>query len=313
MRIFTGSVVPEGADAIVAQEDVAVVGSSMAVGRPVPAGSNIRPAGEDVARGEPVMQEGQRLRGMDVGVLAALGRAHVLVRPRPRAVVFSTGDELREPGQPLGPGEIRDSNSFTIAGMAREAGAEPVRAGIVPDDPDKLRERLQAYLPQADMFLTSGGVSVGEHDYVRDVLGELGKIEMWQVAVKPGKPLAFGFIEDRPFFGLPGNPVAVTVTFELFVRPSILQMAGRRNLDRPQVEAEFQDGYQQRPGRETYLRVRAWREGAGWKAKLVGRQGSNIVTSVAKSNALAVLPATKGDLYPGERVRLVLLEPLEGW
>ncbi|HVL82587.1 MAG TPA: gephyrin-like molybdotransferase Glp [Actinomycetota bacterium] len=313
VRIMTGAAIPEGADAVVAQEEVAVVGSSLAVGRVVKAGDNVRPAGEDVARGEEVLQPGQRLRGMDIGALAALGRSRVLVRPRPRTVVLSTGDELREPGSDLGPGQIRDSNSFTIAGMAREAGSAPVRAGIIPDDPDVLRETFQSYLPQADVFISSGGVSVGDHDHVRDVLSQLGKVEFWKVSVKPGKPLAFGFIEGRPFFGLPGNPVAVAVTFELFVRPALLKMAGRRTLMRPQIDAAFQDDFRQRPGRETYLRVRAWRDAEGWKARLTGRQGSNIVSSVAKANALAVMPGHLSHLRPGDQVRLMLLEPLEGW
>lgn len=313
VRVLTGGAIPEGVDAVVAQEDVAVVGSSMAIGRVVKAGENVRPSGEDMARGDVVLQDGQRIRGMDVGVLAAVGRSRVMVRPRPRAVVFSTGDELREPGQPLGPGLVRDSNSFTLAGMCREAGAAPVRAGIVRDDPGVLRETILSYLPQADLFVTSGGVSVGDHDHVRGVLEQLGEIDFWRVAVKPGKPLAFGFVEGRPFFGLPGNPVAVAVTFELFVRPAILKMGGRKTLARPEVDATLQDAYRQAPGRETYLRVRAWRDANGWQAKLTGRQGSNLVSSVAKANALAIMPADASELRAGERVRLILLEPLEGW
>lgn len=313
VRILTGAPLPEGADAIVRQEDVAVVGSSMAIGRPVAQAENIRPAGEDVSKGEELMQAGHRLRGMDIGVLAALGRSRVLVHPRPRVVSLSTGDELREPGRPLGPGMIRDSNSFTIAGMAREAGAEPARAGIVADDPGALREKLQSYLPQADVFVTSGGVSVGDHDHVRDVLEQMGGVDFWQVSVKPGKPLAFGLIEGRPFFGLPGNPVAVVVTFEMFVRPALLKMGGRTTLARPEVEAVLEDGFRHEGGRETYLRVRAWRDGAVWRARLAGRQGSNIVSSVARANAFAVLPADRKTVEPGENVRLVLLEPLEGW
>lgn len=313
VRIFTGAAIPEGADAVVKQEDVAVVGSSMAIGAPVNAGRHFRPAGEDIRAGEQVFRESQRLRGMDIGVLAALGRTRVHVRPRPRVVVLSTGEELREPGQPLGPGEIRDSNSYAIRGMAREAGSEPVRGGIVPDDPEALRDKIQSFLPQGDVFVTSGGVSVGEHDHVREVLRELGQVDFWKVAVKPGKPLAFGFVEGRPFFGLPGNPVSATVTFELFVRPALLKMAGRRTLLRPEVEAVFEDTYKQNPGRETYLRAQAWRDASGWHARLSGRQGSNIVTSVARANAFAILPADRDALAHGDRARLLLLEPLEGW
>lgn len=313
VRIFTGAAIPEGADTVVKQEDVAVVGSSMAIGRPLPPREHVRPTGEDVRAGETVLGKGQRLRGMDVGVLAALGRTSVPVRPPPRVVVLSTGAELREPGQPLRPGEIRDANSYALRGMAREAGANPSAGGIVPDDPDALRERIQTYLPQADVFVSSGGVSVGEHDHVRMVLEDVGEIEFWQVAVKPGKPLAFGFVEGRPFFGLPGNPVSATVTFELFVRPALLKMAGRQTLLRPEVEAVLEGSYRQRPGRETYLRAQVWRDASGWRVRLSGPQGSNIITGVARANALAVMPKEAEALGDGDRVRTLLLEPLEGW
>lgn len=313
VRIFTGAVIPEGTDAVVGQEDVAVVGSSMAIGKPIARGSAVRPAGEDVRSDEVVLRVGQRLRGVDVGVLAALGRQRVKVHPRVRGVVFSTGDELREPGQPLGPGLIRDSNSYTLVGMMRESGAVPVRTAIVPDSPGALEETIQSYLPQADVFVTSGGVSVGEHDYVKKVLEKLGHVQFWQVAVKPGKPLAFGVIQGRPFFGLPGNPVAVAVTFELFVRPALLKMMGRKTLLRAQIEASLEDGYRQAPGRETYLRVRTWRDERGWHARLVGRQESHIVSALGGTNAFAIVPADRGQISPGERVKLMLLEPLEGW
>lgn len=313
VRIFTGAVIPEGADAVIGQEDVAVVGSSMAVGRVVRPGEAVRPAGEDIKTGDLVMESGQRLRGMDIGVLAALGRSRALVHPRARAVVFSTGDELRDPGQPLGPGLIRDSNSYTIAGMVREAGAVAVRPGIVRDDPSALQDTFLSYLPQADVFVTSGGVSVGDHDHVRGVLEKLGEVEFWRVAVKPGKPLAFGFVEGRPFFGLPGNPVAVAVTFELFVRPALLKMMGRKSTDRQRVEGVMAEAYKQEPGRETYLCVRAWRESGAWKARLIGKQGSHMISSLARANAFAIMPADRASLEPGDRVTLQLLEPLEGW
>lgn len=313
VRVASGAAIPEGADAIVRAGDVAVVGSSMAIGRALGSGENVRPAGEDIARGESVMREGQRVRGMDTGVLAAIGRARVLVRPRPRLVAFSTGDELRDPGQPLGPGLVRDSNSFTLAGMAREAGSEPTRAGIVADDPDVLREKFQSFLPQADLFITTGGVAEGEDDHVRDVVSKLGRVDLWQVSARPGGAIAFGEIEGRPFFGLPGNPVAVVVAFELFVRPVLLKMSGRKTLYRPEVEATIEDGWRKDGSGEAYLRVRAWREDGGWAAQLAGKQGQNIVSSVSGANALAVVEPQRSSLAPGETVRLLLLEPLEGW
>jgi molybdopterin molybdotransferase len=313
VRIATGAAIPEGADAIARPEDVAVVGSSMAIGRAVGRGQNVRPAGEDITEGETVMEEGQRIRGMDVGVLAALGRSRVLVRARPRVVALSTGDELRDPAQPLGPGLVRDSNSFTVAGMAREAGAEPMRAGIVPDDVAVLREKFQSFLPQADVFITTGGLSTGDNDRVREVVSKLGEVDYWQVAVRPGSVIAFGTIEGRPLFGLPGNPVAVAVAFELFVRPALLKLAGRTTIFRPEIEAVVEDGFSQEPGRETYVRVRAWRDEGGWRARLSGKQGPNIVSSVAGANALAAIPVHQPNVAAGDTVRLLLLEPLEGW
>jgi molybdopterin molybdotransferase len=313
VRISAGAAIPDGADCVALPDAVAVVGSSMAIGRAVARGDNIRPAGEDIRAGEPVMEAGQRIRGMDVGVLAALGRARVLVRPRPRVVTVATGDELRDPSQALGPGLVRDANSFTVAGMAREAGAEPTRAGIAPDDTSALREKFQSFLPQADVFITTGGITAPDSTHVREVFAKLGDVDFWPVAVRPGSTMAFGTIEGRPVFGLPGNPVAVVVAFELFVRPALLKIAGRKTVLRPQVEAVVEDGFASQSGHETYVRVRAWRDEAGWRARQSGVQGPNIVSSVAGANALAVVPADRPQIQAGESVTVMLLEPLEGW
>lgn len=310
VRISAGAAIPEGADAIVRQQDVAVVGHSMAIGKALTPADNVHPSGEDIRRGENVMEEGQRIRGMDVGVLAALGRPRVTVRPRPRVVALATGDELAEPSQSLGPGGVRDSNSFTIAGMTREAGSEPTRAGIVADDPDVLREKFQSYLPQADIFITTGGVS--EDDQLREAIAKLGPVDFWSMALSPGATIGFGEIEGRPYFALPGNPVAVVVCFELFVRPALLKMAGRKTLFRPEVEAVMEDAPAGEAGKESYFRVRAWRDDVGWRARLSGKQGANIVASVAGANALAVL-SSGAAVKAGDPVRLLLLEPLEGW
>jgi molybdopterin molybdotransferase len=313
VRISAGAAIPDGADGVALPDAVAVVGSSMAIGRAVGRGENIRPAGEDIREGEPVMEDGQRVRGMDVGVLAGLGRARVLVRPRPRVVVVATGDELRDPSQALGPGLVRDSNSFTVAGMVREAGAEPTRAGIVGDDTSALREKFQSFLPQADVFITTGGVSSPDKTHVREVLAKLGDVDFWPVSVRPGSTLAFGRVEGRPVFALPGNPVAVVVALELFVRPALLKVAGRKTVFRPQVDAVVEDGFRSEAGRETYVRVRAWRDEGGWRARLAGKQGPDIVSSVAGANALAIVPSDRPAIDAGDSVKLVLLEPLEGW
>jgi molybdopterin molybdotransferase len=312
VRVFGGAALPEGADAVMRREDVAVVGSSMAIGRMVRMGDNVRPAGEDIKRGDPVMQEGQRVRGMDVGVLAAMGRSRVLIRPRPRVVTFSAGNELRDPGQPLGAGFVRDSNSFAIAGMTREAGAEPTRAGIVPNDADSLKEKFQSYLPQADVFITSGGIAEGDEAHLRSVAEDLGHLNVWQIATSPPTTLAFGTVAERTFFGLSSNPVVAVVTFELFVRPALLKMAGRQTLYRPEIEAALEQPVDIDSGRETYVRVRAWRDESGWRARPAGRQGPSVISSVAGANAFAVVPGDK-PLASGQRVRVILLEPLEGW
>jgi molybdopterin molybdotransferase len=228
-------------------------------------------------------------------------------------VVFSTGDELREPGQPLGPGLVRDSNSFTVAGMVRESGSEPTRGGMVADDADVLREKFQSFLPQADVFVTSGGIARGEDDHVRAAVAKLGQVDLWEVSVNPGGSLAFGAVEGRPFFGLPGNAVAVVIAFELFVRPALLKMAGRQTLNRPEVEGVLEDGFRRDGHGETYLRVRAWQNDGAWRARLAGKQGQNIVSSVAGANALAVIGNERASVSPGDSVRLLLLEPLEGW
>jgi molybdopterin molybdotransferase len=313
VRISAGAALPDGTDTVARKEDVAVVGSSMAIGKSIAAADTVRPAGEDVAKGDPIMQAGQRVRGMDVGVLAALGRSRVQVRPRPRVVTFSAGDQLAEPGQPLGEGTVRESNSFALGGMTREAGSEPTRGGIVAPDADVLREKFQSYLPQADVFVTAGGLTDDSASPVRTAADALGDVDVWTISSRPDITVAFGMIQGRPLFGLPENPVAATLAFEMFVRPSLLKMAGRATLHRPEVTASLEDGFEERPGRESYLRVRAWRDDSGWRARLAGRQGPSVISSVAGANALAVLGSDKGFVQPGEQVKLILLEPLEGW
>jgi molybdopterin molybdotransferase len=306
VRISSGASLPDGTDAIVHRDDVAVVGSSMAIGKTISTNNGVRPAGEDVAKGDPVMQEGQRVRGMDVGVLAALGRTRALVRPRPRAVVISVSDQLGEGGDG-GP------NAYAVAGMAREAGAEPTRGGSVSADAEALNEKFQSYLPQADIFLTSGGIGDDEGSVIRQVADKLGGIDLWTVSVRPEMTIGFGRVQGRALFALPDNAVAAAVAFELFVRPAILKTAGRRTLLRPEVTATMEDAYDHRPGRESYLRVRAWRDDAGWRARLAGRQGPSVISSIAGANAFAVVRADAGPPQPGDEARLILLEPLEGW
>lgn len=299
VRISGGASLPDGTDTVARKDDVAVVGSSMAIGKAIGANENIRPAGEDVAKGDPVMQDGQRIRGMDVGVLAALGRTRALVRPRPRLVIFSIGEQ--------------ESNAFAMSGMAREAGSEPTRGGPVDLSGDALKEKFRSFLPQADVFLTTGGLSEDDGAVIRTAGDGLGNVDVWPISTSPEMTVAFGAIQGRPLFALPENPVAATLCFELFVRPALLKMAGRQTLYRPQAEGALEDGYEHRAGRETYLRVRAWIDNGVWKARLAGRQGPSVISSVAGANAIAVIGADKGSINPGETVKLILLEPLEGW
>jgi molybdopterin molybdotransferase len=311
VRISAGASLPEGTDAVVHKDDVAVVGSSMAVGHAIGSGRDVRPAGEDIARGDPVMQDGQRVRGMDVGVLAAIGRARVNVRPRARVIAFSLGDDSDPSAET---GLARDSSSFALAGMTREAGADPTRPGIVSNTVDVLREKFQSYLPQADVFVTSGSLEDASQAVLRDALEAIGTIDFLTISARPELTIGFGMVQGRPLFALPENPVSVLIAFELFLRPALLKMSGRRTLLRPEVDAALEDGYEHQPGKETYLRVRAWRdESGGWRARLSGRQGPGVVSSLAGANALAVLPQDAGFVQPGGHVRLVLLEPLEGW
>ncbi len=307
VRIVAGGSLPEGTDAVVRREDVAVVGSSMAIGKAIGASTNVRPAGEDVAKGDPVMQDGQRVRGMDVGVLAALGRTRVRVRPRPRVVTFVTGEQLADEGA------ARDSNSFAMSAMTREAGSEPSRGGSVANDADALHEKFQSYLPQADVFITTGGVGEDEQASVRRYAERVGDVDLWSISVRPDMTIAFGKVSGRPFFGLPENPVAATLAFELFVRPGLLKIAGRKTLHRPEVTASMEDLFEHRPGREAYLRVRTWRDDSGWRARLSGRQGESVISSIAAANGLAVLPTAGTSVQPGDQARVILLEPLEGW
>ncbi len=311
VRIAVGASLPEGTDAVVHKDDVAVVGSSMAVGHAIPAGRDVRPAGEDIARGDPVMQEGQRVRGQDVGVLAAIGRARVNVRPRARVITFSLGDDSKSTADT---GLARDSSSFAIAGMTREAGAEPTRPGMVAPAPEALREKFQSYLPQADVFVVAAPLENGAQTALREAIEVIGEIDFWTISSRPPLTVGIGSVQGRPLFALPENPVAVLIAFELFVRPALLKMSGRRTLLRPEVDAALEDGYEQPTGKESYLRVRAWRDDTGgWRARLSGRQGPGVVSSLAGANALAVLPADTTTVAPGGHVRLVLLEPLEGW
>ena len=305
-RILTGAPMPPGADAVVPQEDVRREGSALRLTRPVGRGSFVRPRGEDIRAGERVLGPGDALGPAALGVLAALGRPLVRVHQRPRVAILSTGDELVDLDRVPGPGQIPNSNTYTLGAQVREAGGVPVDLGIARDSREELEERMRSGLG-ADVLVSSAGVSVGDRDFVREVMEKLGaELDFWQVAMRPGKPLTFGRVAGRPFFGLPGNPVSSMVTFELFVRPALRRMTGHRRLVRPRATARLAEALANPGTRRGYLRVRLGEEAGHLVARATGEQGSGILKSMLLADGLAVLPPG-ADLAAGEPVEVILL------
>lgn len=310
-RIFTGAPLPEGADAIVPQEDVEASGDLVRIARPVERGAYVRARGEDVRAGESVLAPGHVIGPAEVGLLATLGRSPVLVHRRPRVAVLSTGNEIADLGREPGPGQIPNTNTYSLSAQVLEAGGEPVNVGIALDRLEAIQERLRWALP-ADVLISSAGVSVGEADLVRDALVRAGaQLHLWQVSMRPGKPITFGTLGRRLVFGLPGNPVSAMVTFELFVRPALLAMGGHRRLHRPRLRARALDPIPNPGHRRGYLRVSLTREGDEYGARLTGDQGSAILRSMVLADGLAVVP---GDtvLQKGDAVEVIVLRPPAG-
>jgi molybdopterin molybdotransferase len=305
-RILTGAPMAAGADAVIPQEEVGRDGAVVVVPRPVPAGHFVRPRGEDIRTGESVLAPGAVLTPAALGVLAALGRPLVRVHQRPRVAILSTGDELVDLDAAPGPGQIPNSNTYTLAAQVREAGGIPVNLGIARDSREDLEAHVRWGLP-ADMLVSSAGVSVGDRDFVREVMEKLGaELDFWKVSMRPGKPLTFGRLNGRPFFGLPGNPVSSMVTFELFVRPALRRMAGDPRLFRPRATAWMADVLDNPGIRQGYLRVRLTQEGGRLVARSTGEQGSGILRSMLLADGLAVVPSDTR-LEPGQPVEVILL------
>ncbi|RLQ21338.1 molybdopterin molybdenumtransferase MoeA [Seongchinamella sediminis] len=309
-RIFTGAPVPPGADAIVMQENCSERAGGVEIQGEVRPGQNIRPRGQDIRTGEVVLQAGRRLRPQDLGLLASLGCAQVLVY-RPLVVaVMSTGDELVEPGGgQLAPGQLYNSNRFTLAGLLTRLGMAVLDLGIIPDDPAATGEALTRAAGEADCIVTSGGVSVGEEDHVKAQVEKLGRLDLWKLAIKPGKPLAFGAVADTPFIGLPGNPTSVFVTFCLLARPFLLRLQGARGEALPEFRAKAAFSVP-RPGvRRDHLRVSLEQTPAGLLARPFGNQSSGVLSSVSHSGALAVVPAGTV-ISEGDEVQVLPLDLL---
>jgi molybdopterin molybdotransferase len=309
IRIMTGAPLPPGADAVVKVEDTEAEGDSVLIFAEVEPGNYVRPPGEDVRQGERVLERGARLRPQEIGMLAAVGYDHVVVTRKPRVAVLATGDELVPVGEPLAPGKIRNTNSYSNAAQILEYGGEPILLGIARDTADELTASIEAGLRQnVDLFLTSGGVSVGDFDLVKDVLAAEGEMGFWRVRMKPGKPLAFGQIQGVPILGLPGNPVSVMVSFEMFVRPALLKMLGARDWRRPTVQAVLMGEIAHKDERRHFVRVRLAWEGGEYHAYLTGAQGSGILSSMVKANALAILPEQWDHAPAGARVHAMVLD-----
>jgi molybdopterin molybdotransferase len=311
-RIMTGAPVPQGADTVVQSELTSEEDGFVLINEPVKPGKNIRRHGEDVATGDRVLAAGTPLGPAEIGVLASLGRPFVSVHKRPRVAIISTGSELVEVDQPLGPGQIRNSNSYSLRALCRQMGVEAVPFGIVPDDYEATRKAIEAGL-EYDMLLTSGGVSVGRFDFVKDVQAELGvERRLWGVAMKPGKPLAFGVRGRTLVFGLPGNPVSAMVSFELFVKPALLRLMGHRRTTKPLYTAVVEEDISNPDGRVYLVRVRAWREDGAWHISSTGAQGSGILKSMVGANGLAFIPGGTRGVKAGEQVEFLLMrEDLE--
>ncbi len=300
-RIMTGAMMPSGADAVVMQEVTRPQNGGVNIFEGVDENENVRFAGESVTRGALVMEPGKHLRPPEISMLASLNCSAVKVHRKPTVAIVSTGDELTRLGEPLEPGKIRDSNRYGIYAQVEEAGGVPIDMGIAPDDEAETERIFRAALSQADALITSGGVSVGEYDVVKSVLERLGEIHFWRVAMKPGKPQAYGIADGKPIFGLPGNPVSSLVVFELFVRPALLKMAGHSALLRPTFKATLAEDVANSDGRVNYMRAILTEEDGEWNARTTGPQGSGILHSLVLANGLITIP--KGvTLQAGETV-----------
>jgi molybdopterin molybdotransferase len=315
-RIMTGAAMPQGADAVVPVEDTNEpwrdsarrLPETVLIHRSVQPGDYVRPIGEDIEAGHQVLDKGHVLRPQEIGVLAALGVSIVPVHRRPRVGLLATGDELIAVEQPLQPGKIRNSNSYAQAAQIMTLGAEPISLGVAGDRESDVRHKLALGLEQeVDLFVSSAGVSVGAYDVVKAVLEKEGNIGFWRVRMRPGKPLAFGDYHGVPYLGLPGNPVSAMVSFERFVRPAIRKMAGFSGLDRPEVSVVLKEEITS-DGRETYVRAVVRRTADGYEAVSTGSQGSNILTSLVKANALVIIPKGVRQVEAGTVLRALMID-----
>jgi molybdopterin molybdotransferase len=301
-RIMTGAPVPPGADAVVPVEETTERDGRVTVTGSTPVGRHVRPAGDDFDAGRLLVSAGTELGPGELALLASIGYSPVAVRNRPKVAVVVTGDELVPPEAEPGPGQIRDSNSIALKALVSEAGGEVVPFGVVPDDRGAVVDAFRTAAEIADLVVSSGGVAVGKYDYVKDVVQELGHIDLWRVAMQPGKPVVLGAVGATPFLGLPGNPVSIHVSFEQFVRPAIRKMRGCASLLRPTISARLSETIEKHPGRLHFVRVRLAYESSGWVATPTGPQGSHIQSSLIDCHGVARFAADVSRLDAGAEV-----------
>lgn len=309
VQIMTGAPLPPGIDTVVMREETKIEGEWVTVSAPIKAGQNVRLAGEDLAKGAVAIPAGARIGAPQLGLAASLGQASLSVRTPLKVALFSTGDEVQAPGETLAPGHIFDSNRFTLMALIAAAGCEVMDLGIIPDDPAIMRQQLEQAAANADLVLSSGGVSVGNADFIKQVLAELGQIAFWRIQMRPGRPLAFGKLGTTPFFGLPGNPVAAMVCFLQFVEPAIARLQGR--LWQPlRLSAQAEQQMKSRPGRTEFLRGVFHQDTSGvLRVRTTGPQGSGILSSMADANCLIEIVPAQPAIAVGERV---WIHPLQG-
>jgi molybdopterin molybdotransferase len=316
VRVMTGAVMPPGADTVVIQEIAREADGVVTIPPGQKPGENMRFAGEDLALGKLAIPAGKLIKPAELGLIASLGIGEVTVKRRLRVAFFSTGDELASIGQPLAEGQVYDSNRYTLHGMLTRLGCDVIDMGVVRDDPASLERALLDAAANADAVITSGGVSVGEADFIRGLLARLGDVVFWKIAMRPGRPMAFGRIGHGPsaarFFGLPGNPVAVMVTFYAFVRDALLMLAGRTEpFALPRLQVASRSALRKKPGRTEYQRGIVEQDSNGkWSARLTGQQGSGVLRSMSEANCLIVLEHERGDVAAGDLVTVQLFEAL---
>jgi len=312
VRVMTGAVMPQGTDTVVVQEVCRAEQDAISIPAGQKSGQNVRAAGEDLKSGVAVLQPGHPVRAADLGLIASLGIANVKVMRRLRVAFFSTGDELVSIGTPLAQGQVYDSNRYTLHGMLAGLGVEIIDMGVVRDDPQKLEAAFAAAAAKADVIITTGGVSVGEADFVKQLMARLGEVLFWKIAMRPGRPMAFGRIGKAFLFGLPGNPVAVMVTFHQFVRSALLVLAGRKDsVEIPMLPAVSATAIRKIAGRTEYQRGVLFEDQGTRKVRTTGQQGSGVLRSMSEANCYIVLEHGRGKVEAGELVQVQLFEGLQ--